>query len=48
MAAKGQSLIELILAVAIASIFLAAIATGVIAVREGFARSGKREKTLEF
>jgi len=47
MAAKGQSLIELILAVAIASIFLAAIATGVIAVREGFARSGKSlEATL--
>jgi len=37
----GQALIELILAIAIASIFLAALATTVIAAREAFARSNK-------
>ncbi|OGY23097.1 MAG: hypothetical protein A2126_01580 [Candidatus Woykebacteria bacterium GWB1_45_5] len=43
----GQALIELILATALAAVFLAALATGVIAAREGFARSGKSlEATL--
>jgi len=40
-AKEGQSLIELTLAIAIAAIFLAALATTVIAAREAFARSGK-------
>ncbi len=38
---KGQALIELILAVAIATILLVALATGIIAAREGFSRSGR-------
>jgi len=38
---KGQALIELVLAIAIAVMLLAALTTGVIAAREGFARTGK-------
>ena len=43
-AERGQALIELILAIAMAAVFLAALATSVIAAREGFARSGKSLK----
>src|SRR3990172_6929856 len=39
---SGQALIELILAIAIATVVLASIASGVFAVREGFARSDKK------
>lgn len=38
---KGQALIELILAIAIATILLVTLITGVIAAREGFSRSGR-------
>jgi len=38
---KGQALIELILAIAIATVLLVTLTTGIIAVREGFSRSGK-------
>ncbi|MDP2720632.1 MAG: hypothetical protein Q8O75_01700 [bacterium] len=39
---SGQALIELILAIAIATVVLASLASGVFAVREGFARSDKK------
>src|SRR3989304_8938911 len=39
---KGQALIELILAIAITTVFLVALTTGIISAREGFARSSKK------
>jgi len=38
---KGQALIELILAIAITTVFLVALTTGIISAREGFARGSK-------
>ena len=38
---KGQALIELVLAIAIATLLLTVLATGVIAAREGLARASK-------
>jgi hypothetical protein len=40
-ASKGQALIELIVAIAVATTLLVALTAGVMAAREGFARSGK-------
>ena len=43
-AEKGQALIELIVAIAVATVLLVALTTGVIAAREGFARSSKKSE----